>query len=202
MKKIFYLLTFALLLVGCNNATSNESSDGKDKKEEAAYVFESEDLKVSKDKDGKAILEGNTDALEKIDQSKLTDGEAAIYVIIDTKYKENFYNFFNSESFQFDLKQITGQYDLISNAVKAYSFGEKDFESDWEAFKNELIETSKVYENFDGARKPIIRVINPYNANMIVLVVEDGEVLYDFAQNVFGDAGKEGFNVHDPILGK
>lgn len=191
MKKLFLTLALMLVLTSCNQEAAKEEKPA----EENAVVAENQEGTEAKEED-KAV---ESEFIAGIDKAMLTDGELELAKEIDGEFIDNFIIFFNTETFEFTLKQRNDtDYNLVADEVKAHTYGEDADKTEWNAFVESLVAASKSYEGKEDTRQPIIKVLNPFYAKSALVLVKDGEVLYDFAtEEPKGDAGSEGMALED-----
>ncbi len=191
MKKLFLTLALMLVLTSCNQEAAKEEKPA----EENAVVAENQD-----NKEAEAAEEGTeSEFIAGLDKTMITEGELEVAKAIDGEFIDNFIIFFNAETFEFTLKQRNDtDYNLVADKVKAHAYGEDADKTDWNAFVESLVAASKAYEGKEDTRQPIIKVLNPFYAKSALVLVKDGEVLYDFAtEEPKGDAGSEGMALED-----
>ena len=191
MKKLFLTLALMLVLTSCNQEAAKEEKPA----EENAVVAENQD-----NKEAQAAEEGTeSEFIAGLDKTMITEGELEVAKAIDGEFIDNFIIFFNTETFEFTLKQRNDtDYNLVADEVKAHAYGEDADKTDWNAFVESLVAASKAYEGKEDTRQPIIKVLNPFYAKSALVLVKDGEVLYDFAtEEPKGDAGSEGMALED-----
>lgn len=191
MKKLFLTLALMLVLTSCNQEAAKEEKPA----EENAVVAENQD-----NKEAEAAEEGTeSEFIAGLDKTMITEGELEVAKAIDGEFIDNFIIFFNAETFEFTLKQRNDtDYNLVADEVKAHAYGEDADKTDWNAFVESLVAASKAYEGKEDTRQPIIKVLNPFYAKSALVLVKDGEVLYDFAtEEPKGDAGSEGMALED-----
>ena len=187
MKKLFLTLALMLVLTSCNQEAAKEEKPA----EENAVVAENQDNKEAEGTESEFIAG--------LDKTMITEGELEVAKAIDGEFIDNFIIFFNAETFEFTLKQRNDtDYNLVADEVKAHAYGEDADKTDWNAFVESLLAASKAYEGKEDTRQPIIKVLNPFYAKSALVLVKDGEVLYDFAtEEPKGDAGSEGMALED-----
>lgn len=191
MKKLFLTLALMLVLTSCNQEAAKEEKPA----EENAVVAENQD-----NKEAEAAEEGTeSEFIAGLDKTMITEGELEVAKAIDGEFIDNFIIFFNAETFEFTLKQRNDtDYNLVADEVKAHAYGEDADKTDWNAFVESLVAASKAYEGKEDTRQPIIKVLNPFYAKSALVLVKDGEVIYDFAtEEPKGDAGSEGMALED-----
>ena len=191
MKKLFLTLALMLVLTSCNQEAAKEEKPA----EENAVVAENQD-----NKEAEAAEEGTeSEFIAVLDKTMITEGELEVAKAIDGEFIDNFIIFFNAETFEFTLKQRNDtDYNLVADEVKAHAYGEDADKTDWNAFVESLVAASKAYEGKEDTRQPIIKVLNPFYAKSALVLVKDGEVIYDFAtEEPKGDAGSEGMALED-----
>lgn len=191
MKKLFLTLALMLVLTSCNQEAAKEEKPA----EENAVVVENQD-----NKEAEAAEEGTeSEFIAGLDKTMITEGELEVAKAIDGEFIDNFIIFFNAETFEFTLKQRNDtDYNLVADEVKAHAYGEDADKTDWNAFVESLVAASKAYEGKEDTRQPIIKVLNPFYAKSALVLVKDGEVIYDFAtEEPKGDAGSEGMALED-----
>lgn len=180
-----------LVLTSCNQEAAKEEKPA----EENAVVVENQD-----NKEAEAAEEGTeSEFIAGLDKTMITEGELEVAKAIDGEFIDNFIIFFNAETFEFTLKQRNDtDYNLVADEVKAHAYGEDADKTDWNAFVESLVAASKAYEGKEDTRQPIIKVLNPFYAKSALVLVKDGEVIYDFAtEEPKGDAGSEGMALED-----
>lgn len=193
MKKLFLTLALMLVLTSCNQEAAKEEKPA----EENAVVAENQENKEVE------VAEEGTESefIAGLDKSLISEGELEVAKEIDSEFTGNFVIFFNAETCEFTLKQRNDtDYNLVADEVKAHTYGEDADKTDWNAFVESLVAASKTYEGKEDTRQPIIKVLNPFYAKNVLVVVKDGEVLYDFAtEEPKGDAGREGMALEDSL---
>ena len=192
MKKLFLTLALMLVLTSCNQEAAKEEKPA----EENAVVAENQEGTEAKEEKG---LE--SEFIAGIDKALISEGELEMAKEIDSEFIGNFIIFFNTETCEFTLKQRNDtDYNVVADEVKAHTYGEDADKTQWNALVESLVAASKSYEGKDDTRQPVIKVLNPFYAKNVLVVVKDGEVLYDFAtEDPKGDAGREGISLEDSL---
>ncbi|MDO5028138.1 MAG: hypothetical protein Q4E36_02625 [Bacillota bacterium] len=187
MKKLFLTLALMLVLTSCNQSPAKEDPKAN---EEVAATTENQEAAAETEEKGAS----ESDFMASIDKSLISQGELDLAKEIDSAYVENFIIFLNTDAFEFTLKQRNSEdYNLVADAVKAHTYEESTDLADWDGFVESVVNASKAYEGKEETRQPIIKVLNPFYAKSALLVVKDGQVLYNFAEEApKGDAGSEG----------
>lgn len=191
MKKLFLTLALMLVLTSCNQEAAKEEKPA----EENAVVAENQEGAEAKEEE-KGL---ESEFIAGIDKALISEGELEMAKEIDGEFIGNFIIFFNTETCEFTLKQRNDtDYNLVADEVKAHTYGEDADKTEWNALVESLVAASKSYEGKEDTRQPIIKVLNPFYAKSALVVVKDGEVLYDFAtEEPKGDAGSEGMALED-----
>lgn len=192
MKKLFLTLALMVALTGCGQNTAKEEKPAEEPAVETEAQTDQGQEETSEEKGAE-----ESEFIAGIDKDLVTDGELEVAKTIDQEFSENFIMFFNPESFQFTLKQKNEEgYNLVADEVKAHTYGEDADKTDWEGFVESLATAAKA--EGEDTRQPVALVLNPFYAKSALLVVKDGEVLYDFAtEEPKGDAGSEGMALED-----
>lgn len=193
MKKLFLTLALMLVLTSCNQEAAKEEKPA----EENAVVAENQEAKEAKEEE-KGL---ESEFIAGIDKALISEGELEMAKEIDGEFIGNFIIFFNTETCEFTLKQRNDtDYNVVADEVKAHTYGEDADKTEWNALVETLVAASKSYEGKDDTRQPVIKVLNPFYAKNVLVVVKDGEVLYDFAtEDPKGDAGREGISLEDSL---
>ena len=191
MKKLFLTLALMLVLTSCNQEAAKEE---KPAEEDAVVAENQEGIEAETAEEGT-----ESEFIAGLDKTMITEGELDLAKEIDGEFFNNFIIFFNAETIEFTLKQRNDtDYNLVADEVKAHTYGEDADKTDWNAFVESLVAASKSYEGKEDTRQPIIKVLNPFYAKSALVLVKDGEVLYDFAtEEPKGDAGSEGMALED-----
>lgn len=201
MKKLKILLLLAVVLSGCGqNTQSPETTQTTETTETTVeqgttseYVYEGDDIKVAND-NGTPVIEGESEFINKNQDSEMSEADLAVGAIINSMYSEDYSVRYNKENNQYTVKASGEESNRLASMVNDISFGENQLTAEWEEYKQNLIDASKVYENFEGANKPALLLINPFNAHNIILAVQDGEIKYEFTEDLQGDSIKEGID--------
>lgn len=182
-----------LVLTSCNQEAAKEEKPA----EENAVVAENQEAKEAKEEE-KGL---ESEFIAGIDKALISEGELEMAKEIDGEFIGNFIIFFNTETCEFTLKQRNDtDYNVVADEVKAHTYGEDADKTEWNALVETLVAASKSYEGKDDTRQPVIKVLNPFYAKNVLVVVKDGEVLYDFAtEDPKGDAGREGISLEDSL---
>ncbi len=194
MKKLLVLLTLGLALTGCGNEgnTSNEKApeESTQVEESGAYAYEGQDLKVTSD----GTIEGESEFATRYEDAELSEDELAFGAIVFDKYKDNYSVRFNPENYEFTLKAQGEESNLLASYISDISFEENNLTEDWETYKSAIVESSKTIEGFEEVRAPKISLVNPFNAHKILFTAENGELSYDFTNELKGNTIEEGID--------